>query len=46
MRRYEQYRVAPTAENPHHLEPAEEADPTQIDRAVYYYQTSCKWNKR
>lgn len=46
VRRYEQYRVAPTAENPHHLEPAEEADPTQIDRAVYYYQTSCKWNKR
>lgn len=46
VRRYEQYRVAPTAENPHHLEPAEEADPTQIDRAVYYYQTSCKWHKR
>ena len=46
VRRYEQYRVAPTAENPHHLEPAEEADPTQVDRAVYYYQTSCKWNKR
>ena len=46
VRRYEQYRVAPTAENPHHLEPAEEADPTQVDRAVYYYQTSCKWHKR
>ena len=46
VRRYEQYRVAPTAENPHHLEPAEEADPTQVDRTVYYYQTSCKWHKR
>ena len=46
VRRYEQYRVVPTEENPHHLEPAEEADTTLIDRAVYYYQTSCKWNKR
>lgn len=46
VRRYEQYRVVPTEDNPHHLEPAEEADTTLIDRAVYYYQTSCKWNKR
>lgn len=46
VRRYEQYRVVPTEANPHHLEPAEEADTTLIDRAVYYYQTSCKWNKR
>ena len=46
VRRYEQYRVVPTEENPHHLEPAEEADTTQVDRTVYYYQTSCKWNKR
>ncbi|WP_195500040.1 LTA synthase family protein [Alistipes timonensis] len=46
VRRYEQYRVVPTEENPHHLEPAEETDTTLIDRAIYYYQTSCKWNKR
>ena len=46
VRRYEQYRVVPTEANPHHLEPAEETDTTLIDRAVYYYQTSCKWNKR
>lgn len=46
VRRYEQYRVVPTKANPHHLEPAEETDTTLVDRAVYYYQTSCKWNKR
>ena len=46
VRRCEQYRVVPTEENPHHLEPAEETDTAQIDRAVFYYQTSCKWNKR
>ncbi|MCR2030184.1 LTA synthase family protein [Alistipes timonensis] len=46
VRRYEQYRVVPTEANPHHLEPAEETDTTLVDRAVYYYQTSCKWNKR
>ena len=46
VRRYEQYRVVPTEENPHNLEPAAQTDTTQLDRAVYYYQTSCKWNKR
>ena len=46
VRRCEQYRVVPTEENPHHLEPAEETDTAQVDRAVFYYQTSCKWNKR
>ena len=46
VRRYEQYRVVPTEENPHNLEPAAPTDTTQLDRAVYYYQTSCKWHKR
>lgn len=46
VRRYEQYRVVPTEENPHNLEPAAQTDMTQLDRAVYYYQTSCKWHKR
>ena len=46
VRRYEQYRVVPTKENPHNLEPAAQTDTTQLDRAVYYYQTSCKWHKR
>ena len=46
VRRYEQYRVVPTEENPHNLEPAAQTDTTQLDRAVYYYQTSCKWHKR
>ena len=46
VRRYEQYRVVPTGENPHNLEPAAQTDTTQLDRAVYYYQTSCKWHKR
>ena len=45
VRRYEQYRVVPTEENPHNLEPAAQTDTTQLDRAVYYYQTSCKWHK-
>ena len=46
VRRYEQYRVVPTEENPHNLEPAAQTDTTQLDRAAYYYQTSCKWHKR
>lgn len=46
VRRYEQYRVVPTEENPHNLEPAAQTNTTQLDRAVYYYQTSCKWHKR
>lgn len=46
VRRYEQYRVVPTDENPHHLEPLQQADPEQVNRAINYYQTSCKWNKR
>ena len=46
VRRYEQYRVVPTEENPHNLEPAAQTDTTQLDRAVYYYHTSCKWHKR
>ena len=46
VRRYEQYRVVPTEENPHNLEPAAQTDTTQLDRAVYYYQTSCTWHKR
>ncbi|MDY4569397.1 LTA synthase family protein [Alistipes senegalensis] len=46
VRRYEQYRVVPTEENPHNLEPAAQTDTTQLNRAVYYYQTSCKWHKR
>ena len=46
VRRYEQYRVVPTEENPHNLEPAAQTDTTQLDRAVYYYLTSCKWHQR
>jgi len=46
VRRVEQYRVAPTAENPHNLEPLEGEDRVQIDRAISYYQTSEAWNKR
>lgn len=46
VRRVEQYRVVPTADNPHHLEPLEGKDQAQIERAVAYYQTSCEWNKR
>ena len=46
VRRYEQYRVVPTEENPHNLEPAAQTDTTQLNRAVYYSQTSCKWHKR
>ena len=46
VRRYEQYRVVPTEENPHNLEPAAQTDTTQLNRAVYYYPTSCKWHKR
>lgn len=46
VRRAEQYRVVPTEENPHHLSPLDQPAPEQIDRAVDYYQTSSKWNKR
>lgn len=46
VRRFEQYRVVPTEENPHHLEAMERKDSAQVDRAIDYYQTSCKWNKR
>ncbi len=46
VRRYEQYRVVPTEENPHHLEAVASPQEDAVDRAVYYYQTSCKWNKR
>ena len=46
VRRFEQYRVAPTAENPHNLEPMEEKNRELVTRAVGYYQTSGEWNKR
>ncbi|MCD8276158.1 MAG: LTA synthase family protein, partial [Alistipes sp.] len=46
VRRFEQYRVVPTAENPHNLEPIEEKNQEQVTRAVGYYQTSSEWNKR
>ena len=46
VRRFEQYRVVPTEENPHHLDAMERKDAVQVDRAIGYYQTSCKWNKR
>ena len=46
VRRFEQYRVAPTAENPHNLEPMETENPEQVSRAIGYYQTSSAWNKR
>ena len=46
VRRFEQYRVVPTAENPHNLEPMETENPEQVSRAIGYYQTSSAWNKR
>ncbi len=46
IRRSEQYRVVPTEENPHALEPAEQEFPEAIRHAVCYYQTSSAWNKR
>lgn len=46
VRRVEQYRVVPTEKNPHNLEPAAKTDKEQVNRAIAYYQTSCKWHKR
>lgn len=46
VRRAEQYRVAPTEENRHHLIPVDRMDEEAIDRAVYYYQASAKPDKR
>ena len=46
VRQVEQYRVVPTDEDPHNLEPLDVCGGGQIDRAVYYYQTSCKWHER
>lgn len=46
VRRSEQYRVAPTAENPHNLEPLEKSNPEHLARAIGYYQTSSEWNGR
>lgn len=46
VRRAEQYRLAPTAENPFHVEPVEQLDSAHLDRAIYYYQTSGHWNER
>ncbi|WP_418991170.1 LTA synthase family protein [Alistipes sp.] len=46
VRRFEQYRLNPTAENPYHIEPALETDSAHLDRAIYYYQSSAAWNKR
>ena len=46
VRRVEQYRVVPTEKNPHNLEPAAKTDEEQVNRAIAYYQTSCKWHKR
>lgn len=44
--RFEQYRLAPTDENPFEMEPLRETDPRMLDRAVAFYQTSSEWNKR
>ena len=46
VRRFEQYRVVPTEDNPHNLEPMEEENRELVTRAVGYYQTSGEWNKR
>ena len=46
VRRFEQYRVVPTEDNPHNLEPMETENPEQVSRAIGYYQTSSAWNKR
>ena len=46
VRRFEQYAVTPTAENPYRIEPVQETDSAHLDRAIYFYQTSGKWNKR
>lgn len=44
--RYEQYRIAPTAEDPYRLKPLETVDAERLDRAISFYQTSSEWNKR
>lgn len=46
VRRFEQYRVVPTADNPHNLGPMETKAPGQVSRAIGYYQTSGTWNER
>lgn len=43
VRRVEQFRVAPTAENPYNTEPLAEADSALINRATALYQTSARW---
>ena len=44
VRRFEQYRVVPTAENPHNLEPMEEKNRELVTRAVGFNPTwgECK----
>lgn len=46
VRRFEQYRLNPSAENPYQIEPIGHTDSAHLDRAIYYYQTSGAWNKR
>lgn len=46
VRRVEQYRLEPTPEDPFNMVPLEDPAEEQIDRAIYYYQTSSAWNKR
>ena len=46
VRRFEQYRVVPTEENPTSSKRWSGRHAVQVDRAIGYYQTSCKWNKR
>ena len=40
VRRAEQYRLAPTAENPYEVEPLGSRDEAQLRRAIAFYQTS------
>lgn len=46
VRRFEQYRVTPTEENPFEMQPLGNTDKGQLDRAISFYQTSSAWNKR
>ncbi len=46
VNRCEQFRLAPTEENPYDMQPLPETDRRMLERAVAFYQTSSEWNKR
>lgn len=46
VRRAEQYRLTPTAEEPFAMQPTDTIDQTHLNRAISLYQTSSIWNRR